>query len=37
MKNLLMSLGLVCMLAACGTNVPLSNVPVSDATAKPVT
>lgn len=37
MKKLLMSLGLVCMLAACGTNVPLSNVPVSDATAKPVT
>jgi peptidoglycan-associated lipoprotein len=37
MKNLLMTLGLACMLAACGTNVPLSNVPVSDATAKPVT
>jgi peptidoglycan-associated lipoprotein len=37
MKSLLMALGLACMLAACGTNVPLSNVPVSDATAKPVT
>jgi peptidoglycan-associated lipoprotein len=37
MKNLLMTLGLACMLVACGTNVPLSNVPVSDATAKPVT
>jgi peptidoglycan-associated lipoprotein len=36
MKNLLMALGLACMLAACGTNVPLSDVPVSDATAKPV-
>jgi peptidoglycan-associated lipoprotein len=36
MKNLLISLGLACMLAACGTNVPLHDVPVSDATAKPV-
>ena len=37
MKNLLMTLGLACMLVACGTSVPLSDVPVSDATAKPVT
>lgn len=37
MKSLLMALGLTCLLAACGTNVPLTDVPVSDATAKPVT
>lgn len=37
MRNLLMVLGLSCMLAACGTNVPLNDVPVSDAMAKPVT
>jgi peptidoglycan-associated lipoprotein len=36
MKKLLSSLGMVCMLAACGTNVPLNDVPVSDASAKPV-
>jgi peptidoglycan-associated lipoprotein len=37
MKKMLMGLGLVLVLAACGTNVPLTDVPVSDATAKPVT
>jgi peptidoglycan-associated lipoprotein len=37
MKSLLVSLGLACMLAACGTNVPLNTVPVSDAAPKPVT
>lgn len=36
MKNLLIGLGLAVVLAACGTNVPLNDVPVSDATAKPV-
>jgi peptidoglycan-associated lipoprotein len=36
MKKMLMGLGLVLMLAACGTNVPLTDVPVADATAKPV-
>jgi peptidoglycan-associated lipoprotein len=36
MKNLLISLSLACMLAACGTNVPLNTVPVSDAAPKPV-
>jgi peptidoglycan-associated lipoprotein len=36
MKKMLMGLGLVVLLAACGTNVPLNNVPVADATAKPV-
>ena len=36
MKKMLLGLGLVVMLAACGTNVPLNDVPVSDATAKPV-
>jgi peptidoglycan-associated lipoprotein len=36
MKKLLMGFGLVFLLAACGTNVPLNDVPVADATAKPV-
>jgi peptidoglycan-associated lipoprotein len=36
MKNLLFGLGLTMMLAACGTNVPLTDVPVADATAKSV-
>lgn len=36
MRKLLMGLGLVFLLAGCGTNVPLNDVPVADATAKPV-
>jgi peptidoglycan-associated lipoprotein len=36
MKNLLIGLGVAIVLVACGTNVPLNDVPVSDATAKTV-
>ena len=36
MKNFLMGLGLALVLVGCGTNVPLNDVPVADATAKSV-